>query len=78
MFFKLFLAVGFVCWAMRALKPPIPANSIGGKLLFKWITPSTVASCLESVIVDRVLIIEYITVKMKTVAKVIKSCNMKA
>jgi hypothetical protein len=74
----LFLAVGFVCWAMRALKPPIPANSIGGKLLFKWITPSTVASCLESVIVDRVLIIEYITVKMKTVAKVINSGQKQA
>lgn len=58
---------------MRALKLPIPENSIGGKLLFKWITPGTVASCLESVLVDKVLIIEYIIVKMKTVAKVIKS-----
>ena len=58
---------------MRALKPPIPANSIGGKLLFKWITLETVASCLESVIVDSVLIIYYKLKKMKTVAKVIKS-----
>ena len=45
---KLFLAVGFN-WLVRVrTKPPVPANSIAGKLLFEWITLSKAVRLLES------------------------------
>lgn len=52
-----FLAVGFN-WLVRVrTKPPVPANSIAGKLLFEWITLSKVASLLESAWVEKDCII---------------------
>jgi len=63
---------------MRALKPPVPENSIAGKLLLEWITLSKVASLIENEEIFSVLIINYLFVKLKTVAKVLKSNKIMA
>ena len=77
LFITLILAVGLVCLAIAALKPSVPENSIAGKLLLEWITLSKVASLIENEEIFSVLIINYLFVKLKTVAKVLKSCNIK-